>query len=460
MRVGIYTRVSTEEQALHGISLDAQKDSLVEYAKLNNYEIYNVYTDEGLSATTLDRPGLLEMLEDIKMGLIDLVLITKLDRLSRGVGNYYKIAEIMESNNCGWKTILENYDSTTANGRLHINIMLSVAENEAAVTRERINFVIQNKLKNKEVISGNKLYGYDMKDKHYVINEDEAEVVRYVFDEYPKCLNVRELRDRASIKFNSNFTIRLITSMLKRVLYTGYYDYKGELIPDYAPKIIDEEQFKHIQGLLKVNGKPKKSGITIHVFSKIIRCHKDCLLCISTKDPKRSGLYTYIECKRYKCEFYKNGECKGVKNKREDKFEELIINDLAKHLNENYKLYLTKKETVKTDNSDIKKKLKSVKKKMSKLEDMYLDDLIGEDKYKKRYKEYKKEMEIYTTKIMEDENLPTFKSVNDDFIESINTGAFKDIYYSLSTTERHAFWGNLVKNIIFLEDGSYKIIFR
>lgn len=128
MRVGIYTRVSTEEQALHGISLDAQKDSLVEYAKLNNYEIYNIYTDEGLSATTLDRPGLLEMLEDIKMGLIDLVLITKLDRLSRGVGNYYKIAEIMESNNCGWKTILENYDSTTANRRYKI---LQILKNKA-----------------------------------------------------------------------------------------------------------------------------------------------------------------------------------------------------------------------------------------------------------------------------------------------------------------------------------------
>ena len=165
MKIGIYTRVSTEEQAVHGVSLIAQENALMEYAKNQNYKVVDVYSDEGLSATTLDRPGLQRLLEDVRQGRIDLILITKLDRLSRGVANYYKIADVLESNNCGWKTILEDYDSTTASGRLHINIMLSVAENEAAVTRERINFVFKDKLSKGEIISGKRCLDIRLKIK-------------------------------------------------------------------------------------------------------------------------------------------------------------------------------------------------------------------------------------------------------------------------------------------------------
>lgn len=460
MRVGIYTRVSTEEQALHGISLDAQKDSLVEYAKLNNYEIYNVYTDEGLSATTLDRPGLLEMLEDIKLGLIDLILITKLDRLSRGVGNYYKIAEIMESNNCGWKTILENYDSTTANGRLHINIMLSVAENEAAVTRERINFVIQSKLKNKEVITGNKIIGYDIKDKHYVINEDEEKIVKYMFEEYVKELSISRVKSKVNSKFGLNLTKNVVSAMLRRTIYTGVYDYKGTLIPDFTTPIIDKDLFKHVQGLLKVNGRFKKKGVVIHKFSRLIKCEKGCNLSVCTKNVIKGKEYSYILCNRNYCKYYISGECETMKNIREDKFEDKLINDLSAQLKKQYKLYLTKKDSIKTKDLNLENRLKKIKKKMSKLEDMYLDDLISDEKYKAKYSEFKKEMELLTEKIMQDQNIPTFKNVDDKFIESINNGSFKDIYYSLDTTSRHAFWANLIKNVTIYTNGEYKINFR
>ncbi len=99
--------------------------------------------------------------------------MTKIDRLSRGVKNYYKIMETLEKHKCDWKTILENYDSSTAAGRLHINIMLSVAENEAAQTSERIKFVFQDKLRRKEVISGTIPIGYKIENKHLVIDKEK-----------------------------------------------------------------------------------------------------------------------------------------------------------------------------------------------------------------------------------------------------------------------------------------------
>lgn len=153
LRVALYIRVSTEEQALNGDSIRTQIEALEQYSKENDFNIVGKYIDEGCSATNLKRPNLQRLLRDVEKDKVDLVLMTKIDRLSRGVKNYYKIMETLEKHKCDWKTILENYDSSTAAGRLHINIMLSVAENEAAQTSERIKFVFQDKLRRKEVIS-------------------------------------------------------------------------------------------------------------------------------------------------------------------------------------------------------------------------------------------------------------------------------------------------------------------
>ena len=131
--VALYVRVSTEEQALNGDSLRTQRDELTKYALKNGLHIYNIYEDDGFSATNLKRPALQKLLKDVEQNKIDRILITKLDRLSRGVRNYYKILDTLDAHEVYWQTIFEKYDSSTANGRLHINIMLSVAENESEV---------------------------------------------------------------------------------------------------------------------------------------------------------------------------------------------------------------------------------------------------------------------------------------------------------------------------------------
>ncbi|TQW85092.1 recombinase family protein, partial [Clostridioides difficile] len=105
-RVALYIRVSTEEQVLHGDSIRTQTEALEQYSKDNNFIIVDKYIDEGYSATNLKRPNLKRMIEDVKNNKIDLVMITKIDRLSRGVKNYYKIMETLEKHKCDWKTIL------------------------------------------------------------------------------------------------------------------------------------------------------------------------------------------------------------------------------------------------------------------------------------------------------------------------------------------------------------------
>ena len=152
IRIAIYCRVSTEEQVLHGYSLAAQEDALVSYAKENGLKIVKIYRDEGFSARKpiMKRKVMLELLEDVKAGLIDRILFVKLDRWTRNVSEFHSVQQILDRHNVTWQAILEDYNTITADGRLKLNIMLSVAENEADRTSERIRFTRNSRIQKGE----------------------------------------------------------------------------------------------------------------------------------------------------------------------------------------------------------------------------------------------------------------------------------------------------------------------
>ena len=178
-RVGLYGRVSTEEQALRGFSIEAQVDALKEYAKKNNMKIVDIYLDEGISGAKppLKRPALNRLLEDVKAGKIDMILFTKLDRWFRSVKEYFKVQEILEDNKVEWKTILEDYDTSSANGQMAITIFLAVAQNERDRTAERIKVVLDHKRKNKEACFGGQAIPFG-----YTKEKDPNGVMRLVKD--------------------------------------------------------------------------------------------------------------------------------------------------------------------------------------------------------------------------------------------------------------------------------------
>ena len=127
MNAALYIRVSTEEQAMHGLSVAAQTAALDTWAKQNQVKVVDHYVDAGISARkkASTRPELQRLLRDIEAGNIDLVVFTKLDRWFRNIGEYYRVQDILDKHKVNWKTIQEDYDTSTASGRLKINIMLS-----------------------------------------------------------------------------------------------------------------------------------------------------------------------------------------------------------------------------------------------------------------------------------------------------------------------------------------------
>ena len=186
IRCAIYDRVSTDIQVESGLSLDTQKELLTEYATSHGYEIVDYYADEGITARKKlqNRKDFQRLLNDIQHDKIDLVLVTKLDRWFRNVRDYHNTQAILEEHHCNWKTILEDYDTSTADGQLKINIMLAVAQNESDRTSERIKVVFEHKRRNGEHITGKPPFGYMVVDKKLQKNPDERKIVEDFFDQY------------------------------------------------------------------------------------------------------------------------------------------------------------------------------------------------------------------------------------------------------------------------------------
>ena len=140
MRVAGYARVSTQEQKLHGVSVAAQEQALADWAAEHGHEYVGCYNDAGISARSryTKRPELLRLLQDVQAHRVELIIFTKLDRWFRNVGDYYEIQRVLDDCGVAWKAIWEDYETETASGRLKVNIMLSVAQDEADRTSERL----------------------------------------------------------------------------------------------------------------------------------------------------------------------------------------------------------------------------------------------------------------------------------------------------------------------------------
>ena len=252
LRVALYIRVSTEEQAKFGISLAAQEDCLLRYAKEHSFKIVNIYRDEGNSARkpVSKRPVMLQLLEDVKAHKVDRILFTKFDRWSRNVREYHNVQAILDAHGVTWQAILENYDTLTADGRLRVNIMLSVNESEADRDSERIKFVFEGKRLRKEwCFTGGPdqwPYGYmpEVIDgvKRCVKNPETAPIVQDFWDYVVKYNSVRKAGMYCCEKYGiaRNYRSWMVTA--RNELYTGTF----HGVDDYCPAYIDRADWERI----------------------------------------------------------------------------------------------------------------------------------------------------------------------------------------------------------------------
>ena len=430
-RVALYIRVSTEEQVLHGYSLEAQKQTLIDFARQNEMKIIDCYIDEGVSARKkyTTRKEFMRMLEDVKLNKIDVILFIKLDRWFRSVSDYYKVQEILEKHNVTWKAVLEEYDTATANGRLHINIKLSIAQDESDRTSERIKYVFENKIKNGEVITGNVPLGYKIENKKLVIDNDKVDIVRSIFDKFSITHAIRTTGKYVESHFGLNLCDASIRNILKNSIYIGKY----KNVDDYCPAIIDKALFEDVQINLKRSVRSEPNYI--YIFTSLVFCG----LCnhsatgygaISSNGKK----YRYYGCEHKRARRL----CKGI-----------VISEifLERYLVENIAILLKQALDVNTKNNipsskkTIDKSL--IRRKLTKLKDLYLNDLITLEEYKIDHEKY--------TNLLNSDNDSNKKANNDNILSSIDffsDGNWTKIYNTFSNHDKRIFWRKFISKIV------------
>lgn len=426
-RAALYVRVSTEEQVMHGISLGAQRDRLLQFAEENNLIVVDIYEDEGISARKkyTKRPEMCRMLADVQKGLIDIIIFIKLDRWFRNVADFYEVQQILDKNNVNWIATEEDYDTTTANGRLHLNIKLSIAQDEADRTSERIKFVIAAKKARGEEWSVSHSIGFKIVDKKLVVDNETAPIVRTVFEEYLKNRSYYNLSDILKEKYNYNISVKQIQLMLVNERYRNV--------------IVDEKLFDAVKEMRQFKSMRKPTNYP-YLFNSLIICG-DCGHHINSDYHFQCGKpYVY-----YRCRYARDKKYAGVCNNRtrlnEKQIENWLLNNLVSEL-ENYNLKISKQKKIPEKNTS------KIKKKMEKLKDLYLNDLIDRDVYEKDYTALKAEL----TKI---------EAINKSIATPVDVDVVKtalEAYQGLTQEHKSQFWKMLIKNLVINSDGSFSVI--
>lgn len=414
MKVFIYERVSSEEQAKHGYSLDAQHEALVEFCKRHDHVILGEYRDEGISARKpyTKRPAMLQLLRDVETIKPDMILFTKLDRWFRNIKEYYKVQDILDRNKVDWKAINEEYDTSTASGRLYVNIKLSIAQDEADRTGERIKDVQSQLVAQGKTLGGGVPLGYKVEDKHIVFS-DRIHIVKEAIDYYMLHQSLYATTRYMNACYDLNFTSTQFKTLFSNPLLKG--EYRGNV--NFCTPLLATEEWDALQVALSRNVK-HASQKRVYLFSGLIACP----VC-----GRAMGGCSTQTSKLYRCNHHNYGKCSMSHSVSEKKIERWLLENIE----EDFKVNVTMKPKEKKEDP------KKYKDRLKRLNDMYLLGNISKEEYTAKSADIQR-------KIAELSKKPALKTQN-------FTSDWKEIYMKLDPQHRRSFWHGLIAKILVNE---------
>ena len=318
-RCAVYCRKSSEEGLEQEFnSLDAQRDAGLAYIESQRHEgwiaIADRYEDGGFSGGNLERPALKRLLADIDGGRVDVVVVYKIDRLSRALMDFAKLVEVFDRHNVTFVSVTQSFNTTTSMGRLTLNILLSFAQFEREVIGERIRDKVAASRKRGLWMGGHPPLGYDVRERKLVINPAEAALVRLIFERFlaigSATLLAQELaasghrtkswttqtgRARAGQRIDKGFIYKLLNNRV----YIGDAVHKGEIYPGEYDAIIEHKTWDRVRSVLAVNG-GKCASRTRASTPAPLKGLMQCGCCSNAMTPshtrRRGRLYRYYLC--------------------------------------------------------------------------------------------------------------------------------------------------------------------
>lgn len=441
--VAAYIRVSTTEQRLHGLSLDAQKMKLIAYAKANGMKIVEWYCDEGVSGRKLikKRPELQRLINDAKKGNFERIIFIKLDRFFRSVAEYHEcmkqIAPVV------WSTTEEDYDLTTANGRMLVNMKLTIAEMEADQTGERIKIVNEYKVATGQPLVGIQPFGWmnapdeSTGRKKVVKDPDEAPILEDLIQHFLTYQSKRKAITYLHSKYHISMSQHAFGDLIANtMLYGAYRDN-----PTYCEAYIDKETFDKIQEIVKRNIKENTAENRIYLFTGLIKCpHCGRLLAGQIHRTVRAGRPTY-KYKVYRCPKHRaSNACDFKMVVFEKNFEKMLLANLEQYV-EDAKIRaiaITESNEQKIPKHDIEE----INKEIERLNYSWQKGRIKTiEQYDKQYDELMERLELAQHEQNE-------ISVTDfGKIEEVLQSDWREIYSALDEEHKRAFWRNIIASI-------------
>jgi site-specific DNA recombinase len=282
VRCAIYTRVSTDQGLEQDFnSLDAQYDAAQAYIRSQAHAGWTLlrakYDDGGFSGGNTDRPALQRLLGDVRAGKIDVIVVYKVDRLTRSLADFAKLVELFDQHSVSFVSVTQQFNTTTSMGRLTLNVLLSFAQFEREVTSERIRDKISASKRKGLWVGGMAPLGYDTKSRKISVNEAEAKRVRTIFRSYLKlgslnllmadlhkrCIvtKIRTLRTGGTVG-GIPFTRGSLAHLLRNRFYIGEVAFKGEVLKGEQPAILDKDLFEAVQAKLNEQTNNQKAKWT------------------------------------------------------------------------------------------------------------------------------------------------------------------------------------------------------
>ncbi|MBS3076527.1 recombinase family protein [Candidatus Pacearchaeota archaeon] len=250
----IYVRVSTQDQAQHGFSLNAQQESLENYAKALGYEIFKIYRDEGKSAKDLKRPEMQQMLEDAKNNKFSAIFIYKLDRFSRSLKDLILTIDYLKNLGIDFVSLQDKIETASASGKLMFHIISAFAEFERNIIGDRTKFGMARKAKEGGFIT-KAPKGYKLVDKQLVPNE-ESEIIAKIFEEY-----LHTPTSLTQLAKRNGMTTSGIKKLLMNTTYLGKVKFANEESNGQHQPILNKHLFEQVQNKLGVNKQLSKQQI-------------------------------------------------------------------------------------------------------------------------------------------------------------------------------------------------------
>lgn len=440
LRAALYIRVSTEEQAMHGYSLQAQEDNLIRYAQEHEYKIVGIYRDEGNSARKpiTKRKVVLQLLDDVIADKVDLILFIKLDRWTRNVEAYHSVQKILDAHNVSWQATMEDYETMTANGRFKVNIMLSVNESESDRTSERIKFVFEGKRQRKEWCFTGPVWPYGYKPeiidgaKRCVKDPEKAPIVQDFWDYVIKYNSVRKAGMYCCEKYGITRNYRTWMVTARNELYTGTF----HGVEDYCPAYISRADWERIilgHEIIKKTQSPDR----VYLFTGLIRC-PDC------GNTLKATFKTYPndrnkEYNGYRCNNGKLRTCTFHHQLSERKIEKYLLENIRRDL-EAYVVQLEAKQTKKPPQPKIRDVL-TLNEQLRRLNVIFIAGNISDAEYASETNRLKAEIE--KARQAEAENRP----VDLDGIKQLLKSDFLSTYDSLPKEDKRRLWRSMIEEI-------------